>query len=91
MRATGSNTAVCDEAFVPESRCYTLAPLGLLREGKTPGGKLHDNPIYRAPWISYAPLTFTAPMLGAAQGAYDMFREWIKTRKASRVAASPSS
>jgi 3-hydroxy-9,10-secoandrosta-1,3,5(10)-triene-9,17-dione monooxygenase len=81
MRGTGSNTAVCDDIYVPEE--YTLA-LADLREGNTPGGKLHNNPIYRAPWVSYAPLTFTAPMLGAAQGAYELFREWIKTRKAGR-------
>ncbi len=77
MRGTGSNTAVLDDVFVPAD--HTL-PLADLREGKTPGGKLHENPIYRAPWISYAPLTFAAPMLGAAQGAYDVFREWIQRR-----------
>jgi alkylation response protein AidB-like acyl-CoA dehydrogenase len=81
MRGTGSNTAVCDDVFVQAD--HTLA-LSDLREGKTPGGKLHDHPIYRAPWISYAPLTFTAPMLGAAQGAYELFRDWIQTRKAGR-------
>jgi 3-hydroxy-9,10-secoandrosta-1,3,5(10)-triene-9,17-dione monooxygenase len=81
MRGTGSNTAVCDDVYVPEEHTLALADL---REGNTPGGKLHDNPIYRAPWVSYAPLTFTAPMLGAAQGAYELFREWIKTRKAGR-------
>ena len=77
MRATGSNTAVCNEVYVPES--HTLA-LSDLREGETPGSKLHDNPIYRAPWISYAPLTFVTPMLGAAQGAYEHFREWTMNR-----------
>ena len=81
MRGTGSNTAVCDDVYVPQEHTLALADL---REGNTPGGKLHDNPIYRAPWISYAPLTFVAPMLGAAQGAYELFREWIKTRKAGR-------
>ena len=81
MRATGSNTAVCDDVYVPEG--HTLA-LSDVREGKTPGGRLHDHPIYRAPWVSYAPLTFTTPMLGAAQGAYEMFRDWTKTRRASR-------
>jgi 3-hydroxy-9,10-secoandrosta-1,3,5(10)-triene-9,17-dione monooxygenase len=77
MQATGSNTAVCSEVFVPES--HTLA-LSDLREGRTPGSKLHDGPIYRAPWISYAPLTFVTPMLGAAQGAYEFFREWTINR-----------
>ena len=80
MRGTGSNTAVCNDVFVPED--HTLA-LDDLREGNTPGGNLHANPIYRAPWISYAPLTFAAPILGAAQGAYELFREWTKTRKAA--------
>jgi 3-hydroxy-9,10-secoandrosta-1,3,5(10)-triene-9,17-dione monooxygenase len=77
MRATGSNTAVCDDVYVPDH--HTLA-LSDVREGKTPGGRLHEHPIYRAPWISYAPLTFATPMLGAAQGAYRLFRDWTKTR-----------
>jgi 3-hydroxy-9,10-secoandrosta-1,3,5(10)-triene-9,17-dione monooxygenase len=81
MRATGSNTAICDDVYVPES--HTLA-LSDVREGKTPGGKLHANPIYRAPWISYAPLTFATPMLGAAQGAYEIFRDWTKSRRSGR-------
>jgi 3-hydroxy-9,10-secoandrosta-1,3,5(10)-triene-9,17-dione monooxygenase len=78
MRATGSNTAVCDDVFVPAS--HTIA-LSALREGNGPGGKLHANPIYRAPFISYAPLTFVTPMLGAALGAYETFRDWTKTRR----------
>ena len=78
MRATGSNTAVCDDVFVPAS--HTIA-LSALREGNGPGGKLHAHPIYRAPFISYAPLTFVTPMLGAALGAYETFRDWTKTRR----------
>ena len=53
-----------------------------LRQGQGPGGALHDNPIFRTPFFFYAPLTFAAPMLGAAQGAYAHFREWTKPRKA---------
>ena len=84
MRATGSNTAVCEDVFVPES--FTLR-LSDIREGKAPGGALHAHPIYRAPFISYAPLTFVTPMLGAAQGAYEMFRDWTKSRNAIRRGA----
>jgi 3-hydroxy-9,10-secoandrosta-1,3,5(10)-triene-9,17-dione monooxygenase len=75
MRATGSNTAVCEDVFVREDFTIRLSDL---REGRAPGGKLHAHPIYRAPFISYAPLTFVTPMLGAAQGAYEMFRDWTK-------------
>lgn len=79
MRGTGSNTIVTDNVFVPERHVLRLAQI---RDGKGPGGALHANGIYRSPFISYAPLTFATPMLGAAQGAYEHFREWTKGRKA---------
>ena len=77
MRATGSNTAICENVFVRETHTIRLSDI---RDGKGPGGKLHAHPIYRAPFISYAPLTFVTPMLGAALGAYEVFRDWTKTR-----------
>ena len=79
MRGTGSNTIVTDNVFVPESRAVRLSDM---REGKAPGGPLSDNPINRTPFFFYAPLCFAAPMLGAALGAYEHFREWTKPRKA---------
>jgi 3-hydroxy-9,10-secoandrosta-1,3,5(10)-triene-9,17-dione monooxygenase len=80
MCATGSNTIVTDNVFVPESRATRVADL---REGAGPGGALHAGAIYRAPLISYAPATFATPMLGAAQGAYELFRDWTRTRQAT--------
>lgn len=79
MRGTGSNTIVTDNVFVPSARVLGLPEL---REGRGPGGALNDHPIFRTLFFHYAPLTFVAPMLGAARGAYDHFREWTKTRKA---------
>ena len=81
MRATGNNTAICDGVLVPESFIVRLSDL---REGRGPGGAIHGHPIYRAPFIAYAPLTFVTPMLGAAQGAYELLRCWIKGRRAAR-------
>ena len=78
MRATGSNTIICEDVFVPESRTLRLSAL---REGKGPGGAVNENPIFRAPFISYAPSTFITPMLGAAQGSYESLRDWTKTRR----------
>ena len=84
-RGTGSNTAICEEdVFVPDSFTVRLSDL---REGRAPGGALHGHAIYRAPFIAYAPLTFVTPMLGAAQGAYELFRDWTKGRRASRGGA----
>ncbi len=78
MRATGSNAAVCDDVFVPESHAVRMADL---REGSAPGGAVHANPIFRAPIVTYSPLTFVTPMLGASQGAYELFRDWTRTRR----------
>lgn len=80
MRATGSNTIVTDDVFVPSSRVLRLSEL---RDGTGPGGALHDNVIFHMPLFYFAPLTFVAPMLGAARGGYEHVREWTKTRKAT--------
>ncbi len=78
MRGTGSNTIVTDNVFVADSRMLRLTDL---RAGKGPGGALHENLIYHTLFFFYAPLTFAAPMLGAALGAYEHFREWTKPRR----------
>ena len=79
MRATGSKTIVTDNAFVPASHVLRLADL---RDGKGPGSAVNTDVIFRTPFFYYAPITFVTPMIGAAQGAYEHFREWTKTRKA---------
>lgn len=84
MCATGSNTAVCDDVFVPESHTVQLPAL---LEGAGPGGALHAHPIFRAPIVAYSALAFATPMLGAAQGAYELFRDWTKTRRSQDGAA----
>jgi alkylation response protein AidB-like acyl-CoA dehydrogenase len=78
MRATGSKTIVTDNAFVPSGLVLRLADL---RDGKGPGGAIHGGTIYHTPFFYYAPISFVTPMLGAAQGAYELFRDWTKTRR----------
>ena len=78
MRGTGSNTIVTDNVFVPNGHVLSLADL---RAGKGPGTAVNKSLIDRTLFFFYAPLTFAAPMLGAAQGAYEHFREWVKTRQ----------
>ena len=84
MQGTGSNTVVTDGAFVPETHVLKQTDL---RDGVGPGGVVNQGAIYRAPWYSYAPLTFVTPMLGAAQGAYESFTAWTAQRKAAGGAA----
>ena len=79
MRATGSKTIVIDNVFGPDSRALSAADL---RYGKGPGSAVNTGSIFRTPFSYYAAMTFATPMLGAAQGAYERFREWTTTRKA---------
>ena len=81
MRATGSNTIVTDNVFVPDTHVLELMAL---RDGNAPGSPRDESYIYRTPFFFYAPLTFVLPMLGAAQGAYAYFRDWTKDRSVAR-------
>ena len=90
MRATGSKTIVTENAFVPSG---LVLKLNDLRDGRTPGGALDRDAIFHTPYSYYAPIAVATPMLGAAQGAYEHFREWTRTRNAqdgSSVAAKTS-
>jgi 3-hydroxy-9,10-secoandrosta-1,3,5(10)-triene-9,17-dione monooxygenase len=77
MCGTGSKTVVTDNAFVPSGLVLKLTEL---RDGKTPGGAMYKDVIFHTPFFYYAPISFATPMLGVAQGAYEHFREWAKTR-----------
>src|SRR6202795_4520837 len=79
IRGTGSKTIVTDNAFVPS---WLVLKLTELRDAKTPGGAMHKDVIFHTPFFYYAPISFATPMLGAAQGAYEHFRDWTKTRQA---------
>jgi alkylation response protein AidB-like acyl-CoA dehydrogenase len=79
MRATGSKSVVTDNVFVPDGLVLRLTDL---RDGKTPGGANRSNVIFHTPFFYYAPISFVTPMIGAAQGAYEQFREWTSTRRA---------
>jgi 3-hydroxy-9,10-secoandrosta-1,3,5(10)-triene-9,17-dione monooxygenase len=78
MRATGSNTVVTDEVFVPAAHVLRVSDL---REATGPGAALNPDGIYRLPLVAYAPLAFTAAMLGAAQGAYEDLLAWVRTKR----------
>ena len=77
MRGTGSNTVVVRDVFIPTEHTLRVPDM---RDATTPGAQLNDAPMYHAPWITYAPLTFVAPMLGAARGALEDYRRWTAER-----------
>jgi len=78
LRASGSNTSVLDDVFVPEHRSVSFSTL---RDAHSPGSKLNTNPIYRTPFIAVHSYALLGPVLGLARGAYSYFVEWTKSRK----------
>jgi 3-hydroxy-9,10-secoandrosta-1,3,5(10)-triene-9,17-dione monooxygenase len=77
LRASGSNTAVLDEVFVPEHRSVSFSTL---RDGNSPGSKVNTHPIYRAPFIAVHSYALLAPVLGLARGGYADFTTWTRQR-----------
>ena len=77
LRATGSNTSVLDDVFVPEHRSVSFATL---RDGHSPGSKVNTNPIYRTPFIAVHTYALLGPALGLARGGYADFTEWTRQR-----------
>lgn len=83
MRGTGSNVVVTDGAFVPAE---FMLPLADMLAGTGPGGLVHEHPMYRAPMVTYAPLTFAVPVLGAAKGALEFYRRFATPRMSRKNA-----
>ena len=70
LRGTGSKRFAVDDVFVPEIRSVTLQDLS---EGTTPGTRVHESPLYRAPVWSIFPFTISASANGIARGAQDAY------------------
>jgi 3-hydroxy-9,10-secoandrosta-1,3,5(10)-triene-9,17-dione monooxygenase len=77
LSATGSNTSVLDNVFVPEHRSVSFSTL---RDACSPGSKINTNPIYRTPFIAVHSYALLGPAMGLAHGAYADFVEWTKAR-----------
>jgi alkylation response protein AidB-like acyl-CoA dehydrogenase len=77
LAGTGSKNTVAEDAFVPAHRVLAVADMF---NGTSPGGALHDKPLYRQSMMSALPFALVAPILGMAQGALDDFIEMAKVR-----------
>jgi 3-hydroxy-9,10-secoandrosta-1,3,5(10)-triene-9,17-dione monooxygenase len=77
LRASGSNTAVLDNVFVPGHRSVSF---GTLRDASSPGAATNPNPIYRTPFIAVHSYALLGPVLGLARGGYAEFVQWTRQR-----------
>ncbi|WP_131740214.1 acyl-CoA dehydrogenase family protein [Actinomadura roseirufa] len=77
MRATGSNDVEVRDRFVPAHRTVSLADLA---SGGAPGGALYPGAAYRWPMVPVLTLAGASPLLGAAEGLLERFRERLEER-----------
>lgn len=68
MRATGSNTLVAENAFVPDHRVLSVPPLFAgthpVEEGETP--------VYRSPFAPFVSTVIVGPLLGLGRAALEL-------------------
>jgi len=78
MVGTGSKDIEVKEVFVPERRALALQRC---RGGlEHPGAKLNPGPLFRVPIVAAAGHPLSATVLGAAEGAFDVFLHSMKNR-----------
>ena len=77
LRASGSNTSILEDVFVPEHRTVSFATL---RDACSPGSETNTNPIYRTPFIAVHSYALLGPALGVARGGYEEFISWTGQR-----------
>ena len=77
LRGTGSKDIVVEEIFVPEHRVVAVADL---RQGQSPGRRVHDTPNFRIPLQTMFAYSLAAPIVGMAQGALEAFEEHMGGR-----------
>lgn len=77
QRATGSKNVVVADAFVPAHR---VVPLVDLREAQAPGRTVNPGPNYQLPLLAGLAISLVGPIVGAALGAYDRWREATRSR-----------
>lgn len=77
MAATGSNTIVAHDVFVPEHR---TVPAMLLKLASSPGEAVHPGTNVRFPMSATLCLVAATPALGAAEGALAAFTARMKAK-----------
>jgi 3-hydroxy-9,10-secoandrosta-1,3,5(10)-triene-9,17-dione monooxygenase len=77
LRGTGSDDIVVDEAFVPHHRVLRNYELAKLRG---PGQEVNGGHLYRLPFGAVFTSAITAPLLGAARGAYGSYVSSMRSR-----------
>jgi 3-hydroxy-9,10-secoandrosta-1,3,5(10)-triene-9,17-dione monooxygenase len=85
MAATGSKDIAVRELFVPERRALALQRCR--GGGEHPGAALNAGPLFRIPIVAASSHPLAPAALGAAEGAYELFRESMAKRMGTYTGA----
>ncbi|MEV6278784.1 3-hydroxy-9,10-secoandrosta-1,3,5(10)-triene-9,17-dione monooxygenase oxygenase subunit [Nocardia sp. NPDC051832] len=77
LSGTGSNDIVIDKAFVPHHRAFSAQEQSELRG---PGQEANPAALYKIPFAAVFSNTIVAPIIGAAEGAYEAHIERMRDR-----------
>ncbi|WP_400164520.1 acyl-CoA dehydrogenase family protein [Brevibacillus sp. TJ4] len=84
QRGTGSKNIEITDAFVPEHRTFDM--VAWCQRGEGPGNVVNDNPLYKNPLYTVIPVSLTSALLGASVGAYELWRDGLRTKSTVRQA-----
>lgn len=77
MQASGSWDMRLDDVFIPEHRQVKAAEL---ISGTAPGLIINKGPLWRVPFVTMATLAGIGPMIGGAEGMFEICAEILKTK-----------
>ena len=83
-RGTGSNHLSMENVFVPRHR--TLDMIGWCQKGEGLGRNVNTNLLYSYPLFAAMPVSLSSALLGASIGAYELWRDSMKSKVSTRNA-----
>jgi 3-hydroxy-9,10-secoandrosta-1,3,5(10)-triene-9,17-dione monooxygenase len=84
LRASGSNSVVIEDAWIPADFTTALGYSGDLAAG-TPGTRAHGNPMYGGAFLGFAAGELVCSQVGAVKAALEDFEENIRTTRPRRA------
>jgi 3-hydroxy-9,10-secoandrosta-1,3,5(10)-triene-9,17-dione monooxygenase len=80
LRGSGSNSVVFEDVFVPAHRVLAFSDLV---NATGPGAASAGHPMYQIPLLMGVEGLIAAPLVGAALGAYERYRDWTREKLSS--------
>ena len=83
-KGTGSHNITLKNVFVPKHR--TLDMIGWCQQGEGPGRRINTNLLYSDPLFAAMPVSLSSALFGASVGAYELWRDTMKSKVSTRNA-----